>query len=133
MMKRRKARELILKTLFQQDFRTESLDELIEETAFDDDYVLDVLKGIEAHRAEIDQFIAEKAAGWKLERLVSVDRNILRIAIYEILHRQDIPPEVAINEAVELAKKFSTAHSPVFINGILDRIWKEHQDAGRVA
>ena len=132
-MKRRKARELILKILFQREFRPESLEQLLAEEAPSDAYVTEVLQGIEANQAEIDKFIAEKAAGWRLERLVSVDRNILRIAIYEILYRADIPAEVAINEAVELAKKFSTEHSPTFINGILDRIWKEQKNAGRVA
>jgi N utilization substance protein B len=132
-MKRRKARELILQILFQRDFRPGSLAELVEDRALDDPYVREVLQGIEARQAEIDQLIAQKAAGWRLERLVAVDRNILRLAIYEILFRPDVPAEAVIDEAVELAKKFSTEHSPTFINGILDRIWKEHRDVHRLA
>jgi N utilization substance protein B len=133
MMKRRQARELILKILFQRDFRPESLKDLLEEASAKDDYVIEVLQGIDASQEEIDRIIAQRAEGWRLERLVSVDRNILRLGIYEILYRPDVPGEVAIDEAVELAKKFSTEHSPTFINGILDRIWKERQHVGRVA
>ncbi len=84
---------------------------------------METLKGIEQHKAEIDQLISEYAHGWRLERIFSVDRNILRLAIYELLYSQ-LPGEVVINEAVELAKKYGTEHSHVFINGILDRIWK---------
>lgn len=124
-LSRRAARERILKLLFQRDFRSISLAELLAEQPLDDPYALEVVQGLESKQSEIDKLIAEKAEGWRLERLHSVDRNILRLAVYELCHRQDVPPEVVINEAVELAKKYSGEHSPVFINGILDRIWKE--------
>ncbi|MFN4218048.1 MAG: transcription antitermination factor NusB [Candidatus Bipolaricaulia bacterium] len=124
-LSRRAARELILKLLFQRDFRSVSLAELLAEHPLDDPYVLEVVQGLESKKSEIDNLIAEKAEGWRLERLHSVDRNILRLAIYELCYREDVPPEAVINEAVELAKKYSSEHSPVFINGILDRIWKE--------
>ncbi|MCX8103400.1 MAG: transcription antitermination factor NusB [Candidatus Bipolaricaulota bacterium] len=124
-LSRRAARERILKLLFQRDFRPIDWSELLAEQPTDDPYVLDVLQGLESKLPEIDTLIAERAAGWRLERLHSVDRNILRLAIYELCYRQDVPPEVVINEAVELAKKYSGEHSPIFINGILDRIWKE--------
>ena len=128
-MRRRKAREILLKLLFQRDFRPVSLEELLAENSLGDqeDYVRQTLQGIIEHQEEIDRLIAEKAVGWRLERLVSVDRNILRLGIYELLY-SDIPGEVAINEAVELSKKYSTEHSHIFINGILDRIWKEHRE-----
>jgi len=122
-MRRRRARELILRALFQRDFVGEE-GELERPT---DPYMSEVLEGIEAHRPKIDRLIEERAEGWPLERLHSVDRNILRLAIYELLYREDIPPEVAINEAVELAKKYGTERSPAFINGILDRILKEKE------
>jgi N utilization substance protein B len=124
-LSRRAARERILKLLFQRDFRSISLTELLAEQPVDDPYVLEVVQGLESKQSEIDKLIAEKAEGWRLERLHSVDRNILRLAVYELCYREDVPPEVVINEAVELAKKYSGEHSPVFINGILDRIWKE--------
>jgi len=119
----------LLKLLFQRDFRPVSLEELLAEDSLGDqeDYVRQTLQGIIEHQEEIDRLIAEKAVGWRLERLVSVDRNILRLGIYELLY-SDIPGEVAINEAVELSKKYSTEHSHIFINGILDRIWKEHRE-----
>jgi N utilization substance protein B len=124
-LSRRAARERILKLLFQRDFRSVSLTELLEEQPTDDPYVREVIGGLEEKLPEIDRIIAQRAEGWRLERLHSVDRNILRLAVYELCYREDIPLQVAINEAVELAKKYGGEHSPAFINGILDRIWKE--------
>lgn len=124
-LSRRAARERILKLLFQKDFRSISWSELFAEQPTDDRYVREVIQGLESKCSEIDKLIAEKAEGWRLERLHSVDRNILRLAIYELCYREDVPPQAIIDEAVELAKKYSSEHSPVFINGILDRIWKE--------
>lgn len=124
-LSRRAARERILKLLFQKDFRPISWSELLAEQPPEDRYVREVIEGIANTCSEIDRLIAEKAEGWRLERLHSVDRNILRLAVYELCYRQDVPPQVIIDEAVELAKKYSGEHSPVFINGILDRIWKE--------
>ncbi len=124
-LSRRAARERILKLLFQRDFRSVSLKELLEEQPTNDPYVREVIEGLEEKLPEIDRVIAQRAEGWRLERLHSVDRNILRLAVYELCYREDIPPQVAIDEAVELAKKYGGEHSPVFINGILDRIWKE--------
>lgn len=125
-MKRRQAREQVLRALFQRDF----LGELDPEEQPQDEYARTVLEGIEAHRAEIDLLIEERAEGWHLERLHAVDRNILRLAIYELLYRDDVPPEVAIDEAVELAKRYGTERSPAFINGILDHIYKERSAKG---
>lgn len=121
MLKRREARERVLQHLFQLEF-VGSVD---EEDASSDEYVIEVLAGIAANKAEIDGIISERAEGWQLERLYSVDRNLLRLSIYELLYRDDIPAEVVINEAVELAKKFGTDKSSSFINGVLDRLHKE--------
>ena len=74
------------------------------------------------HRAELDQHIVQFAQNWDLKRMAVVDRNILRLAIYEMYFRDDIPPIVSINEAVDIAKKFSTGDSGKFVNGILDKI-----------
>ena len=120
-MRRRQAREQIVKALFRKDF----VGEVDPEEPPQDDYVRQVLEGIAEHGTDIDQLIEERAAGWRLERLHSVDRNVLRLAIYELLHRDDVPPEVVIDEAVELAKRYGTEKSPAFVNGILDRIYKE--------
>jgi len=128
-MRRRKAREVLLQLLFQREFRPASLEELLAEDSLGDqeDYVRRSLQGIIEHQDEIDRIITEKAVGWRLERLVSVDRNILRLGIYELLY-SEIPGEIAINEAVELSKKYSTEHSHIFINGILDRVFKEYRE-----
>ncbi len=127
-MQRRKARQLLLKALFQQDFRQADAEALIADNGFEDAFLCDALRGIQAHRVELDRLIAGHTPGWTLDRLVAVDRNILRLAIYELHHTQT-PAEVVINEAVELAKRFGTERSPAFINGVLDRIWREQPSA----
>jgi transcription antitermination protein NusB len=84
-----------------------------------------LIRGVIEHRAEIDEQIKKVAKNWDLHRIAAVDRNILRLAIYEMLHREDIPPVVSINEAVDIAKKFSTQDSGKFVNGILDKVKSE--------
>jgi transcription antitermination protein NusB len=81
-----------------------------------------LIKGALEHREEADDLIKKHAKNWELHRIAAVDRNILRLAIFEMLHRDDIPPVVSINEAVDIAKKFSTQDSGKFVNGILDKI-----------
>jgi N utilization substance protein B len=81
-----------------------------------------LIRGALEHRDESDQLITRHAKNWELHRIAAVDRNILRLAIYEMLHREDIPPVVSINEAVDIAKKFSTQDSGKFVNGILDKV-----------
>jgi N utilization substance protein B len=81
-----------------------------------------LISGALAHRDEADAVITKHAKNWDLHRIAAVDRNVLRLAIYEMLHREDIPPIVSINEAVDIAKKFSTQDSGKFVNGILDKV-----------
>jgi N utilization substance protein B len=81
-----------------------------------------LIRGALDHRDEADELIRKHAQNWDLHRMAAVDRNILRLAIYEMLHREDIPPVVSINEAVDIAKKFSTQDSGKFVNGILDKV-----------
>ena len=81
-----------------------------------------LIKGVIEHRDVIDEKIKAHAKNWDFHRIAAVDRNIMRLAIYEMLHREDIPPVVSINEAVDIAKKFSTEDSGKFVNGILDKI-----------
>ena len=85
----------------------------------------ELARGVIAHHAEIDPLIAQHAENWEIDRMGTVDRNAMRIAVFEMLHRDDIPPVVSINEAVELAKAYSSIESGKFVNGILDRIRKE--------
>jgi N utilization substance protein B len=75
----------------------------------------------------IDELLGEHAEGWAVERMPPVDRAVLRLALYELLWRPDVPPAVAIDEAVELAKSLSTEESPRFVNGVLARVLREHQ------
>lgn len=84
-----------------------------------------LIRGALEHREEADALIKRHAKNWDLHRIAAVDRNILRLAIYEMLHRDDIPPVVSINEAVDIAKKFSTQDSGKFVNGILDKVKSE--------
>ena len=81
-----------------------------------------LIRGVLQHRDAIDENIKRHVQNWDFNRIAAVDRNILRLAIYEMLHREDIPPVVSINEAVDIAKKFSTQDSGKFVNGILDKI-----------
>ncbi len=84
-----------------------------------------LIRGALEYRGEADELIKKHARNWELHRIAAVDRNILRLAIYEMLHREDIPPVVSINEAVDIAKKFSTQDSGKFVNGILDKVKSE--------
>ena len=91
-----------------------------------------LIRGTLEHRNEADEVIKKHAKNWELHRMAAVDRNILRLAIYEMLHRDDIPPVVSINEAVDVAKKFSTQDSGKFVNGILDKVKGELLRPARV-
>jgi N utilization substance protein B len=84
-----------------------------------------LIRGTLEFRDEADGIITRHAKNWELHRIAAVDRNILRLAIYEMLHREDIPPIVSINEAVDIAKRFSTQDSGKFVNGILDKVKSE--------
>ena len=127
--RRTKARELALQFLYQLDVR--GADALNELDAFLDrggtpdevrEFANELVRGCHEHRPEIDAHIKRVAEHWDLSRMAVIDRNVLRIAIFELAHRPDVPPKVAINEAIELGKKYSTKNSGAFINGILDRI-----------
>jgi N utilization substance protein B len=137
--KRTKAREIALKVLYQQDLLKGLSEE--ERLAFIrsqsgprdvQSFSLELIGGTLEKRKEIDRIIADLAQNWIIDRMSVVDRNILRMAVFEILFRDDIPSKVAINEAVELAKKYGDKHSGAFVNGILDKVktrkegqWKE--------
>lgn len=130
-MQRREAREFLLSALYRCEFLPVTLEELFEETEPGDQrtYIETIYNGIHDRKPEIDRMLGEKTVGWKFERLALLDRNILRIGLYELLYFDEVPPEVALDEAVELAKKFGTEQARKFINGILDRIWKEHRES----
>lgn len=128
---RRLSREMSLKVLFQIDLANTNMEETLKYT-FQNDNLLDevkeftllLVKGVLSNSSEIDKVIDKYTNNWSLERINNVDRNILRIAIYEILYLKNIPKSVSINEAVELAKKYGTKSSFSFVNGVLGKIDK---------
>ena len=129
MRSRTLAREAALKALYQLDLRSSvpevDLEELLQREAPSKDatdYAREVVQGTRKNLDRIDREIRDVAENWDLARMAAIDRNILRMAIYEMLDRQDIPPAVAINEAVTIAKKYSTKDSGGFVNGILDQV-----------
>ncbi len=140
-MKRRKAREYALQILFQLDIRKEKPSATIfkrfwEERSPDDEvktFTEEIVKGTTRHIEKINKQIHACARNWSLDRMAMVDRNVLRMAVYEILYRMDIPASVTINEAIEIAKKYGTDESGSFVNGILDsvaRIARKLEEAG---
>jgi transcription antitermination protein NusB len=132
-MKRRQAREYALQILFQIDFTEKKLGrrELDEfwsgkqENRGIREFAEELVKGTLEKLEDIDALIEKLAENWILGRMAAVDRNILRFAAYEILYRKDIPSAVTINEALEIAKKYSSSESAPFLNGVLDRLAKE--------
>ncbi|MBO0774944.1 MAG: transcription antitermination factor NusB [Actinobacteria bacterium] len=124
---RSKARKRALDVLFEAELRGEPALEVLGERSLDIDrpfppYASELVRGVQAHRDRIDTLLAEHAHGWPLERMPTVDRNILRIGTYELLWASDVPDGVAISEAVQLARDLSTEGSPAFVNGLLARL-----------
>ncbi|WP_163339971.1 transcription antitermination factor NusB [Desulfopila sp. IMCC35008] len=133
---RRKAREAALQFLFQEDFKLEenghSRENLQERfagfcTMYQVNrqarpYALTLLTGVVESRQQVDDLIGQAASNWRLSRLAATDRNILRLAGWEMMQDNDVPDQVAINEAVEIAKRFGSKESPSFINGVLDAV-----------
>jgi transcription antitermination factor NusB len=134
MRKRSLAREFALQILYEIDIRHEdhaavfgTFWHLIEEDVSDEvkRFAAELVELVMQHRDDIDKKISGYATNWELDRMAVVDRNVLRLAGCELLYRTDIPPKVSINEAVDLAKKFSGAQAGKFVNGILDKIKSE--------
>lgn len=125
-MKRREAREALFTLLYEMTFNLpDELENVIalerQERDIEDKYLLDSVRGIYSHLDEIDRRIAENSVGWKHERLSRVSLSIMRISVYEMCYT-DIPFNISINEAVELAKKYDHDKAPSFINGILNAV-----------
>lgn len=134
-MRRRKARELALKMLYQMEVNQETperaLDKYVKIFPYQDDivsYARFLLSGVKKELTDVDRYIEKASEHWKLSRITYVDKNILRVAVFEMLYSTDVPPKVAIDEALELAKKFGSEDSKDFINGVLDKILKDHYD-----
>ena len=135
MGRRRKAREVALQLLYQLDVQGEGnpephLGEFWSRHPVDPDareFAEGLVRGTKLHEAKIDELISQYAENWELDRMAVVDRNVLRQGIFELLWMGEAPAKVVIHEAIEVAKKFSTQESSRFINGILDRVHKEHR------
>jgi N utilization substance protein B len=126
---RRKAREGALQALFQIELGKSTLNDAIEATVMDTgvthdlaDYLDRLVRGVYTNRRELDPFLEGYLKDYDLDRLAAVDRNVLRIATYELLHIPEMPPAVTINEAIEISRRFSTAESGKFVNGVLGRM-----------
>ncbi len=133
---RRDAREAAVQYLYQREMQGDQSDQALEEfyemrglSPSGRRFCDELLQGWVQHREEIDEVIAKNARNFEFDRLSAVDRNVLRIACHEILFRSDIPAPVAINEAIEIAKKYSTEDSGKFVNGVLDNIRKQKSSA----
>ncbi|MFH1239206.1 MAG: transcription antitermination factor NusB [bacterium] len=131
---RRQAREFALQILYQMDIAKSPLPEALEtfwqnNPSLEDtrDFAKKLVKGTLHNLAKIDELLAKYTENWDIQRMASIDRNILRSSTYEILFCLDVPVNVVINEAVELAKKFSTAESGKFVNGVLDKLRRERK------
>ena len=137
---RHRAREWAVQLLFENDFNPNSPDEALPQfwTLRDPaptgkEFTESLYLGVLEHKDDIDCLLEQYADNWGLKRMSAVDRNIMRVAIFEMLHRADIPPVVTINEAVELAKAFGGSDSGGFVNGILDRARKDIDRPARTA
>jgi transcription antitermination protein NusB len=124
---RSKARKRALDLLYEAELRGEPVLALLDQRAADASppvvpYAAQLVRGVQKHRERIDELLAAHAEGWTLERMPAVDRNILRIGVYELLWADDVPDAVAISEAVQLARSLSTDASPAFVNGLLARL-----------
>ena len=129
---RRRARELAMQALYQSEVTGQTVEEsfqLLKENFQANkkavSYALDILAGVEKCRVEIDDLISKHSKNWRLERMAMVDRNVLRVAAFELLNKEDVPASVVINEAIEVATRYSDEDAPAFINGVLDSIKKK--------
>jgi len=124
-MRRSEQRRDAVFACYQRDVTGRPLEELVAESR---SFTRDLAAGVEAHRDELDAVISRHAKGWELGRIAPLERNVMRVALYEMEHSEDVPTEVAIDEAVELAKKYCGADAPGFVNGVLGAVARERQE-----
>ena len=110
--------------LYQADVTGRPASDLVERDAAP--FTRELVEGVESERGELDESISRHATGWSLDRIAPLERNILRVALYEMRSRSDVPTEVAIDEAIEAAKELCSADAPGFVNGILGAVQREH-------
>ncbi|MFA5033297.1 MAG: transcription antitermination factor NusB [bacterium] len=134
MKSRRKARELAMQVLYRKEMGVQAEKEILYELFSSNFYSKEIQEFVRAlvektltNIREIDRLISNNAKNWKIARMATIDKNILRLAICELLYFSEIPPKASIDEAIELAKKYSTPESGKFVNGILDSIMKTYR------
>ncbi len=130
MAARSKARKRAVDVLYEADLRgVDAIGTLADRVALAEppvhDYTIELVEGVQANRDRIDAILADYAEGWTVARMPDVDRAVLRLGVYEVLWRSDVPDAVAVDEAVELAKSLSTDESPRFVNGVLARVLRD--------
>jgi transcription antitermination protein NusB len=141
-MRRRLARELALQSLYTMEMNEvpsrEAIEHVVEEARTEDEaqltqekdqispqYVMELVEGTLQHKQQIDTLLADYLKGWQMDRLSRVDKEILRLATYEMVYREDVPSKVVVNEAIEMAKNFGTEESGKFVNGVLGKMIKD--------
>jgi len=126
-MDRHSARRVVLELLYEREFSPEAGESVLQGKHFGDQagFVRERFAGVVQHLEALDAMLAPRTRGWRYERISLVDRNILRLGAYELLFAGDLPAEAALDEAVELCKAYGTERCSGFVNGILDRLWKE--------
>ena len=127
MSARTKARKRALDVLFASELRSENPVEALERAIAEgegptNDYSATLVRGVVEHQARIDELLASYSEGWSLERMPAVDRNVLRLGVFEVLYADDVPDAVAVTEAMALVRDLSTDESPAFVNGVLGNI-----------
>ncbi|MEA2428929.1 MAG: transcription antitermination protein NusB [Thermoleophilaceae bacterium] len=126
-MRRTDQRRAAVVALYQHDVTSRPLTEVVPRDAAL--FTRELVEGVEVEREEIDKLIERYSEGWTLDRIAPLERNILRVALHEMLHRSDVPDEVAMDEAIEAAKELCSAEAPKFINGILGAVAREEAQA----
>jgi transcription antitermination protein NusB len=130
MSARSKARKRALDLIYASEMRQRSPLEALDEQAAAgpvNDYTVELVHGVDEHRERLDEVIASYAQGWSLARMPAVDRNVLRLATYEVLYVDDVPDAVAVSEALNLVRDLSTDESPAFVNGVLGNIVRDRE------
>jgi transcription antitermination protein NusB len=127
-MRRSEQRRAAVVALYQTDVTGRPLEEVVDKEARP--FTRELIEGVARERGHLDELIARHSVGWTLDRIAPLERNILRVALFELLHRPDVPVEVAIDEAVEAAKELCSAEAPPFVNGILGAVQREEVPSG---
>lgn len=137
MTRRSRAREVALQLLFERDFNQRltraAIERFVRDRLRDENlaaFALRLYDGVIAQQEDIDRRLSEAAENWRLVRMAAVDRNVLRLGAFELLHAAETPPKVALDEAIELARRYGSADSSAFVNGILDRLKPKEEGEG---